>query len=149
MFELSIFPLMPTFALLIKERETKKVKAYLKLLSSDQNIDRVCNFTKIQKKIVYVRGYLKGGYSIFPKIELFYLSSRGVTLAQLVKLLSCDYKITGSSRGNSLLCKNKVRLCTIHQMVGLLPGPRVCGSFSAPDCPFPLELFEFKNQNSR
>jgi len=60
----------------------------------------------------------------------------GVTLAQLVKLLSCDYKVTGSSPGNSLLCKNRVRLRTIHQMVGPLPGPCVCGSFSAPGCPF-------------
>jgi len=39
---------------------------------------------------------------------------RGVTLAQLVKLLSCDCKVTGSSPGNNLLCKNRVRLRTIH-----------------------------------
>ena len=32
--------------------------------------------------------------------------------------------------------KNRVRLRTIHQMVGPLPGPCVCGSFSAPGCPF-------------
>ena len=54
----------------------------------------------------------------------------------LIKLLSCDCKVTGSSPGNSLLCKNRVRLRTIHQMVGPLPGPCVCGSFSVPGCPF-------------
>jgi len=32
---------------------------------------------------------------------------RGVILAHLVKLLSCDLKVTGSSRGNSLLCKKQ------------------------------------------
>jgi len=34
-------------------------------------------------------------------------NSRGVTLAQLVKLLSCDRKVTGLSPGNSLLCKKQ------------------------------------------
>jgi len=63
----------------------------------------------------------------------------GVTLAQLVKLLSCDRKVTGSSPGNSLLCKSRVRLRTIHKMVGPLPGPYICGSFSAPGCPFSIE----------
>ena len=43
--------------------------------------------------------------------------------------------------GNRLLCKNRVRLRTIHQMVGPLPGPRVCGSFSAPGCPFLLIIY--------
>jgi hypothetical protein len=29
-----------------------------------------------------------------------------------------------------------IRLRTIHQMVGPIPKPCVCGSFSAPDLPF-------------
>jgi len=64
-------------------------------------------------------------------------------LAQLVKLLSCDRKVTGSSPGNSLLCKNRVRLRTIHQMVGPLPGPCVCGSFGAPGCPIVIIMYVF------
>jgi len=45
--------------------------------------------------------------------------------------------------------KNRVRLRTIHQMVGPLPGPCVCGSFSAPGCPFIQEkvLIEKSNIN--
>jgi len=76
---------------------------------------------------------------------LLYFNFKGVTLAQLVKLLSCDCKVTGSSPGNSLLCKNRVRLRTIHQMVGPLPGPCVCGSFSAPGCPFIVFQFQFSH----
>ena len=37
--------------------------------------------------------------------------------------------------------KNRVRLRTIHQMVGPFPGPCVCGSFSAPGCPLPFALY--------
>ncbi|AES79023.1 transmembrane protein, putative [Medicago truncatula] len=44
-------------------------------------------------------------------------------------------KVTGSSPGNNILCKNRVRLRTIHRMVGPLPGPCVCGSFGALGCP--------------
>jgi len=42
-------------------------------------------------------------------IILLFITCRqgGVTLAQLVKLLSCDWKATGSSPGNSLLCKKQ------------------------------------------
>jgi hypothetical protein len=38
--------------------------------------------------------------------------------------------------------KNRVRLRTIHQMVGPLLGPCVCRSFSAPGCPilFPIQV---------
>jgi len=71
-------------------------------------------------------------YLLYEKIT----STWGVTLAQLVKLLSCDWKVTGSSPVNSLLCKNRVRLRTIHQMVGPLPGPCVCGSFKCTGLPF-------------
>ena len=46
-----------------------------------------------------------------------------------VKLLSCDQKVTGSSPGNRLLCKkNRVRLRTIHQMVGPFPDPAYVGT---------------------
>jgi len=50
----------------------------------------------------------------------------------------------GSCPGNCLLCENRVRLRTIHQMVGPLPVPCVCGSFSAPGCPLPFTVSEAK-----
>jgi len=65
--------------------------------------------------------------------DLFYYPLRG-NLGATGKVVVMW--LTGSSPGNSLLCKNRVRLRTIHQMVGPLPVPFVCGSFSAPGCPF-------------
>jgi hypothetical protein len=55
---------------------------------------------------------LASGYEeLIEGFRVLYLqkyNNRGVTLVQLVKLLSCDCKVTGSSPGNSLLCKNRV-----------------------------------------
>jgi len=56
------------------------------------------------------------------------------SLGAAIKLLSCDWKVTGSSPGNNLLCNKhgKAVYSTIHQIVGPLFRPCVCGSFSAP-----------------
>jgi hypothetical protein len=100
-------------------------KRKTKLWNGKLNLVFRCQFKGIYKDIIAIL------------ILLYYFCKVwGVTLAQLVKLLSCDWKVTGSSPGNSLLCKKRVRLHTIHQMVGPLLGPCVCGSFSAPGCPF-------------
>jgi len=61
------------------------------------------------------------------------------------RLLSCDWKVTGSSPGNSHLCKKQGKAAyNTPIMVGPLPGPCVCGSFSALGCPLPLTSF-FQN----
>ena len=52
---------------------------------------------------VFVVAYLV----IYRFFKLIDVDVRGVTLAQLVKLLSCDWKVTGSSPGNNLLCKKQ------------------------------------------
>jgi hypothetical protein len=49
-------------------------------------------------------------------------------LAQLVKLLSCDRKVTGSVLETASCVKNRVRLRTIHQMVGPFPDPAYAGA---------------------
>jgi len=72
-------------------------------------------------------------------VEYVELEVMKVVLIRVIKetkLLSCDWKVTGSSPGNSLLCKNMVRLRTIHQMMGPLPRPYVCGSFKCIGLPF-------------
>jgi len=40
--------------------------------------------------------------------------------------------------GNSLLCKNRVRLRTIHQMVGPFPGPCEMRELQCTGLPFAL-----------
>jgi len=61
---------------------------------------------------------------------------RGVTLAQLVKVVVMWLKGHGfKSWKHSLLCKKQGKAAyNTPKMVGPLPGPCVCASFSAPGC---------------
>jgi len=65
---------------------------------------------------------------------------RGVTLAQPVKLLSCDWKVVQVLE-TTCCVKNKVRLRTNTKWWDPFPWPCVCGSFNAPGCPFFFQVF--------